>query len=199
MVSDAGSSECVVIDCGAFFPEERKAVCQYIRGEGLKLSHVLLTHGHLDHVFGVDTLYGEFGVSPRLHSADIPLYEHFDQQAANFLGVRLHQEMPPITETMADGDTVDFGSHTINVVHTPGHSPGSVILYIKDEDVAFTGDTLFRMSIGRTDLEGGSWSQLENSLRSVGSLLPGNVRLYCGHGPATVMADELRYNPYMRV
>lgn len=199
MVSDTESHEAVVIDCGAFFPEERKAVCQYISDEGLTLSHVLLTHGHLDHVFGVDTLYKEFGVSPKLHSGDIPLYNHFDQQAMSILGVSLHQDMPAITDTLEEGRPLTFGSHRIDIIHTPGHSPGSVILYIKDEDVAFTGDTLFRMSIGRSDLEGGSWPQLEKSLMRIGSLLPSNVKLYCGHGPATVMADELRYNPYMRI
>jgi glyoxylase-like metal-dependent hydrolase (beta-lactamase superfamily II) len=198
VVSDAVSRECVVIDCGAFFPEERKAICQYITGEGLKLSHVLLTHGHFDHVFGVDTLYKEFGLSPRLHSSDVPLYEHFDQQTTNFLGVSLHQDMPAVGSPLVEGKTVSFGQHIIDVIHTPGHSPGSVVLYIKNEDVAFTGDTLFRMSIGRTDLEGGSWSELESSLKRLGTLLPSNVKLYCGHGPASIMADELRFNPYLR-
>ena len=198
MVSDADTNEAVVIDCGAFFPEERQAVCQYIRSERLTLSRVLLTHGHLDHVFGVDTLYKEFGISPCLHNGDIPLYQHFDQQAMSILGVSLHQDMPAISCMLEEGQPLSFGRHSIDVIHTPGHSPGSVILYIKDEAVAFTGDTLFRMSIGRTDLQGGSWQQLEDSLRKIATLLPSHVTLYCGHGPATTMADELRYNPYLR-
>ena len=99
---------------------------------------------------------------------------------------------------IADGDTLTLGHHRLQVLHTPGHSPGSVVLWCQEEGVAFTGDTLFRMSVGRTDLPGGSFDDLCRSLQRLARLLPQETRLLTGHGPATLMSDELRYNPYLR-
>lgn len=198
VVSDA-TGEAVVIDPGAFFPEERQAVTAYIRERGFTLRHILCTHGHLDHIFGVDTLHNDFGLSARLHPADVPLYEHLNQQALAMLGITLKLTVPPAGAPLTPDEPVVFGQTQMHVIHTPGHSPGSVVLYIKDEATAFSGDTLFRMSVGRTDLEGGSWEQLMDSLQTLAQLLPPETKVLCGHGPATTIGDELHYNPYMRV
>ncbi len=195
VVSDA-SGEAAVIDCGAFYPEERQAVVRYLNEKGLTLQHVLCTHAHFDHIFGVDTLYETFGVRPRLHAADNAIYAHMGRQATAMLGVTYDHAMPPLGDELHDGDRITLGSLELRVLHTPGHSPGSVVFYIEDEKVLFAGDTLFRMSVGRTDLEGGSWQQLMSSLQRVLKPLPADVTVYTGHGPATRMGDEVAMNPY---
>ena len=110
----------------------------------------------------------------------------------------ISEEQPPIGRLLAEGDTISFGSHQLTVFHTPGHSPGSVLFYCADEKALFTGDTLFRMSIGRTDLEGGSWKQMEESLQRIASTIPQDVRIFAGHGLQSTMSDELQYNLYLR-
>ena len=192
------SKEAVVIDCGAFFDAERKAVVNYLKDNHLQLLHVLCTHAHFDHIFGLDTLYEEFGIKPRLHHADQSIYDRTNQQVMAFMGMSLHLDMPPLDKDLQDGENISFGHHQLKVLHTPGHSPGSVLFYIKEEKVLFAGDTLFRMSVGRTDLEGGSWQQLMESLSTVVSQLPDDVKVYTGHGPSTIIGDEKRMNPYFR-
>lgn len=198
VVSDDATRQCAVIDCGAFFDAERRAVVRYIREGGLTLSQVLCTHAHFDHVFGLDTLYAEFGIRPRLHPADEFIYTNMPAQVASFMGIGYDAAMPPLGESLTDGELIALGSHQLRVLHTPGHSPGSVLFYLEAERMLFAGDTLFRMSVGRTDLEGGSWTQLLDSLRRVVAQLPPDVKVYSGHGPTTTIGDEQRLNPYFR-
>ena len=198
VVSD-NTREAVVIDCGAFYAEERQAVVNYLNGNHLQLRHVLCTHAHFDHIFGLDTLYGEFGIKPRLHPAESYNYQEMSRQVALFLGVSFDNPMPPLGEMLTDGELISFGEHTLRVIHTPGHSPGSVLFYCESEKVLFAGDTLFRMSVGRTDLEGGSWQELMNSLHQIVAKLPADVKVYTGHGPCTTIGEEKAMNPYFRV
>jgi glyoxylase-like metal-dependent hydrolase (beta-lactamase superfamily II) len=195
IVSDE-THEAVVIDCGAFYDAERRAVVNYIKNQGLTLCHVLCTHAHFDHIFGLDTLYEEFGVKPRLHAADERIYHGMSHQVAAFFGMPYDRSMPPLGDPLTHGATIGLGSHSLKVLHTPGHSPGSVLFYCESERVLFAGDTLFRMSVGRTDLEGGSWQQLMQSLHNVVAPLPANVTVYTGHGTTTTIGDEVRLNPY---
>lgn len=190
--------EAVVIDCGAYFDEERQAIPQFIRNQGLTLCHVLCTHGHLDHCFGNDTLYDEFGIKPCVHSEDEFLMKDLAQQASGFFGMDYDHPTPPIGHYLSDGETISFGSHQLKVIHTPGHTPGGVTFYCPEETVAFSGDTLFRMSVGRTDFERSSWKDLVESLHRLKRELPDNVTVYCGHGPVTRMIDEKQMNPYIR-
>jgi len=190
--------EAVVIDCGAYYDTERAAIVQFIRDEKLILRHVLCTHGHLDHCFGNDTLYEELGVKPEIHQQDDFLVRDLAQQAADFFGMPYSHPTPPVGHFLSEGETVSFGSHQFVVIHTPGHTPGGVTFYCKDEQIAFTGDTLFRMSIGRTDFEGSSWSDMLKSLRRLSQVLPADTTVYPGHGPKTTMREELAMNPYLR-
>jgi len=198
VVSDETTKEAAVIDCGAFYDQERQAVVSYLKDNGLTLQHVLCTHAHFDHIFGLDTLYETFGVKPRLHAADNDIYAHMGRQVASMLGTSYDHVMPPLGVALHDGDRIAMGSLELRVLHTPGHSPGSVVFYIEDEKVLFAGDTLFRMSVGRTDLEGGSWQQLMSSLQQVLKPLPADVTVFTGHGPATKIGDEVMMNPYLR-
>ena len=198
VVSDDESKEAVVIDCGAFYDAERRALAAYINDNGLLLRHVLCTHAHFDHVFGLDTLCAEFGIAPRLHAADVAIYDAFSQQMRMFMGSDYGLQLPPLGKLLADGEQICFGQHHLRVMHTPGHSPGSVVFYDEAEKVLFSGDTLFRMGVGRTDLQGGSWQQLMQSLHDVLATLPPDVKVYPGHGPATTIGEEVRMNPYLR-
>ena len=197
VVSDE-SHEAVIIDCGVMYQEEGIAITQYIRDNGLHPVHLLCTHGHFDHCMGNGLIYREFGLKPEAHTGDQFLMETMQQQTTDILGVALPMEVPPVGRYLTDNDTITFGSHTLRILHTPGLTPGGVTYYCKEEGIAFSGDTLFRMSIGRTDFDGGSYEQIVHSLREVLAVLPPDTKVYPGHGPETTIADEIRYNPYMK-
>ncbi|MBQ9669172.1 MAG: MBL fold metallo-hydrolase [Prevotella sp.] len=197
IVSDE-TRECVIIDCGAYYEAERKAIVDYLRNEGLSPRHLLCTHGHMDHVFGADTIFEAFGLKPEIHREDEELLLSMDQQTRDMMGVGYDRPMPAVGRYLEDGDTVNFGSHELQVIHTPGHSPGGVVFYCEAERVVFTGDTLFRMSVGRTDLHRGSWPQLMESLAKRLAPLPADTIVYPGHGPASNIGDEVRMNPFFR-
>ena len=197
VVSDE-SHEAVIIDCGVMYQEEGIAITQYIRDNGLHPVHLLCTHGHFDHCMGNGLIYREFGLKPEAHIGDQFLMETMQQQTTDILGVALPMEVPPVGRYLTDKDAITFGSHTLRILHTPGHTPGGVTYYCKEEGIAFSGDTLFRMSIGRTDFDGGSYEQIVHSLREVLAVLPPDTKVYPGHGPETTIADEIRYNPYMK-
>lgn len=190
------SGECVVVDCGAWYEPERQAVLQCIRSNGWTPKHLLCTHGHVDHNFGIDTLYEAYGLQPEVHADDAYYMNDLNGWAVQFIGYRPENTYPAIGRLLADGDTVSFGHHTLQVIHTPGHSRGSVCFYMADEHLLLTGDTLFRRSIGRTDLHGGSMMQIIQSLRQL-SQLPDETQILPGHGPGSTMGDELRTNPFL--
>ena len=171
VVSDE-SHEAVIIDCGVMYQEEGIAITQYIRDNGLHPLHLLCTHGHFDHCMGNGLIYREFGLKPEAHTGDQFLMETMQQQTTDILGVALPMEVPPVGRYLTDKDAITFGSHTLRILHTPGHTPGGVTYYCKEEGIAFSGDTLFRMSIGRTDFDGGSYEQIVHSLREVLAVLP---------------------------
>ena len=195
VVSDE-TKECVIIDCGAFYPEERNAITHYIQKSELKPVHLLVTHGHLDHNFGNDTIYKEFGLKPEVSQGDEKLMKGLKHQAETFYQMQLDTDFPPIGHFFEEDEVIKFGNHEFKIIETPGHSNGSVTFYCEAEHVAFTGDTLFKSSIGRTDFPGGSMFRIINSLRHLG-MLPDEVQVLPGHGEATSIGEELAHNPYM--
>ena len=197
VVSDAGS-DCVIIDCGAFYDEEQAAIAQYIETRGLRPVRLVATHGHIDHNFGNGFIYSRYGLAPEVHEADERLMNSLNEQSMMFIGMPVRDVLPPVGAYLHDGDTIDFGSHSLTVIATPGHSAGSAFLYCEQENIAFSGDTLFRMSIGRTDLETGSYDDIIKSLAAIARRLPDETLILPGHGPKTTLADEKRMNPYLR-
>ena len=195
VVSD-DTSECVIVDCGAFYEAERKAIVEYIRDNNLQPRLLLCTHGHVDHNFGIDTICNSFALTPVCHADDLTFMQTLSQQAVQFIGYELDKQYPEVTQFVADGDELTFGTHTIKVIHTPGHSRGSVCFYISDENILLTGDTLFNRSIGRTDLPGGSMMQIIQSLRLLAQM-PDETIILPGHGGHSTMGDELRLNPFL--
>lgn len=195
VVSDE-TRQCVIIDCGAYYEAERKALVAYINDEHLQPVHLLVTHGHLDHNFGNNTVYETFGLQPEVSEADLKMMENLASQAKMFYQLDLNYNFPAVGRTFQPNEVISFGNHQLSVIETPGHSRGSVTFYCKEENVAFTGDTLFKTSIGRTDFPGGSMFQIINSLRLLAQL-PDNTIVYPGHGEPTSIGWELAHNPYM--
>ena len=173
------SETCVVIDPG-YEPETVLAEANRL---GKSIAAILLTHGHFDHVGGVGWLAMETDCPVYLHPEDLTLPESFTAGPLIY------------THTYDEGDTLELAGLSIRVLHTPGHTPGSVCLLA--EDVMFSGDTLFMDSCGRTDFPGGSTAQMRKSLLRLAALET-DCRVLPGHGPATTLAEERKYNPYMR-
>ena len=194
VVSDS-SKECVIIDCGAYYEEERRAIVDYILNDNLKPVHLLVTHGHLDHNFGNNTVFDEFGLKPEAGYGDRELIENLKGQAKDSFSVEVDYDFPAVGHYFDDEEVISFGNHQFSIIPTPGHTPGGVTFYCKEEKVAFTGDTLFKGSIGRTDL-GGSMFMIINSLRELAQL-PDDTTILPGHGDSTTIGDELAHNPYM--
>lgn len=198
IVSDE-TKECVIIDCGAYYDEERSAITRYIDGNSLKPVHLISTHGHFDHNYGIDTIYDAYGLKVEIAAEDDFLITDLPGQFKSIVGVSLNRQFPPVGRYFKTHDAIHFGSHTLQVLKTPGHTPGGVVFYCAEEHIVFTGDTLFRMSIGRTDFERGSYDDLMMSLQQVIAKLPPETIVYSGHGPRTTIAEELRDNPYLRL
>jgi metallo-beta-lactamase family protein len=195
-VIDDETKECVIIDCGALTETEQNAVIAYINDEGLKPVHNLGTHGHLDHHFGDAAILSAFNLQPEVAEGDKVLMQHPREAALQMLGMDLNIDLPAGNLKLTENEEVKFGSHTFKIIRTPGHSPGSVSFYCAEENVLFTGDTLFKGSIGRTDFPGGSMFQIISSLRELAQL-PDKTIVYPGHGPQTSIGFELAHNPYM--
>lgn len=184
-----------VVDPG-FEPE---AIIEEVARASLTPELILLTHAHLDHAWGAAAVKQAF---PRarlmLHPDDRPLFHNLAMQA-RMLGFAAP---PEVTEdgTLEDGDRLRFGDVELLVRHTPGHSPGHVVLLHEDADspVAVVGDVLFAGSIGRTDLWGGDYGQLERSIRQILYRLPARTRVVCGHGPDTTIGEEMASNPFVQ-
>lgn len=190
------TGEAVIIDCGAFYPEERQAIVDYITTNNLTPKHLLATHGHLDHNFGNNTICDVFHLQPEVSHRDKNLIDTLKNQGRHFYNMELDYDFPPVGHYLEDNEIITFGNHGISVIETPGHSKGSVVFYIPTENVLFSGDTLFYRSIGRTDFAEGSMFMIINSLHRLAQL-PDNTRVLPGHGIETTIGDELAHNPYM--
>lgn len=180
----------VVVDPGGD-AEEILAACSR---QGLSIGRVLLTHGHIDHIMAVDVIRESGGASAAIHSADRLLYEGAAMQAAMF-GLD-GDPLRPVDGFLAHGNELEVDGFLIRVLHTPGHSPGSVSFHLPEEGVLLTGDTLFAGGVGRTDLWGGSWKKLQASLAVILELDPA-TRILPGHGQESTIGGELRGNPFL--
>jgi glyoxylase-like metal-dependent hydrolase (beta-lactamase superfamily II) len=183
LLQKRGSQEALVIDPG-FQAEE---VLDLLDKQQLRCDLVLITHGHVDHVNGVP-LFRRRGIEVRMHPADQAILN----VTLNIPGVT---EDPVEIEGQLDEGIFEWHGIPIEVIHTPGHSPGSVSLLIGG--VLFSGDTLFRRSVGRTDLPGSSWKELEESIRTKLYTLPAEVAVYSGHGDPTAVGEEAAENPFV--
>ena len=197
----SAGGEAALVDPGTATREERRLVEDYLEAEGLTVRHLLLTHGHLDHVFGCAHFARTLGGAAehggwQMHPADGPLLQNAAVQGETF-GVRVDPP-PPAAHDLADGDTLAVGGVALRVVHVPGHSPGSVAFYDEAGGQLVGGDVLFQGSIGRTDLWQGDLDTLLASIRDRVLTLPDDTAVHSGHGPATTVGAERRSNPFLR-
>ena len=188
LVVDRASDDAVMVDPG----DDGADLIAGIQAAGATLRAIWLTHAHFDHVGAVRALREHFGVPAFLHEADIPMFEAGPFQAASY-GIPFDGDEVP-SERFVEGQGVRVGGLSFTVMHTPGHSPGHVVLH--GHGVALVGDCLFAGSIGRTDLPLGNAAELGRSLRRIVALPPG-TRVLPGHGPPTTVAEEKRSNPWV--
>jgi glyoxylase-like metal-dependent hydrolase (beta-lactamase superfamily II) len=224
ILGDAETCEALVLDPG----DEVERIEEILARHRLKVRAIVSTHAHIDHVGGLALLAKSTGAPVLMHAADLPLYDILAIQAT-FVGLPAPQKTE-VDQTLREGDSVRWGSFAARVFHTPGHSPGSIALYLPEEaagddapsaareiagtaeagstrdraadtdnvPLLFAGDTLFAGSIGRTDLWGGSYRQLIDSIREKLLALPDRTLVFPGHGDPTTIGDERETNPYLR-
>ncbi|MBZ5668537.1 MAG: MBL fold metallo-hydrolase [Acidobacteriia bacterium] len=193
VLGDEATGEAVVIDPG----DEIERVQQILAKDRLHVKYIVATHAHIDHVGGVQKLQQATGAAVLMHQADLPLYQNLALQA-EWLGVP-----PPgvvnVDQFLKEGDTLRCGALTLEVLHTPGHSPGSLSLHLPGEkQLILSGDTLFQGSIGRTDLWGGSFDEILRSIRHRLLIFPDATPVFPGHGPSTTIGEERKSNPFLQ-
>ena len=187
--------ECVVVDCGCGTENECSRLRKFIADNHLKPVLILNTHGHFDHVMGNAFLAKTYNIKSYIHAGDKEMLV----QAANIaMGFGYKVENPPPPEGgLEDGQILRFGQSALQVLHTPGHSEGSVCFYAPEGHFILTGDLLFQGCIGRTDLPGGDYEEIMESLSTKIVPLPDDTVVYPGHGPATTIREEKLTNPYI--
>lgn len=196
VVFDPESRECAIIDPGMMGIEEENAMRNFIARENLKVTHLINTHLHIDHAVGDLFVSQTYGVPLEAHAADLPLMDRIRQQAEMF-GIKEKVNVCKAGKLLKEGNKIDVGNSHLIVLHVPGHSPGSIVLYAPDEDVVYAGDVLFAGSVGRTDLPGGSHAQLIRGIKEKLLPLPDKTMVYPGHGPATTIGRERVSNPFL--
>ncbi len=194
------AGEAAVIDPGTASGEERERVHSYIERNRLTVRHLLLTHGHIDHILGCSHFATRYGPTAEsggwaLHPADLEMLQGARIQGEMF-GIKV-TEPPAPTRELAHGDHIALGETTLEVRHAPGHSPGSVLFVDHASGQVIGGDVLFQGSIGRTDLWGGDMETLLTSIREQLLTLPDETIVYSGHGPSTTVGTERRTNPFL--
>lgn len=187
------SKSCVIIDPGCYDREEQEVLVQFIDANQLKPEAILLTHAHLDHIFGVDFLQKHYGLDCYIHEKDLFTLQMGERSAALY---GIPGFVPPAipNKLIQAGDLLTFGSMSFKVLFTPGHCVGHVVFYNAQQQFVINGDVLFAGSYGRTDLPGGDLEVLKDSIFNVLFKLPEDTTVYCGHGPETTIGKEKRTN-----
>jgi len=188
-------NECLIIDPGCYFSEEKDELKDFITQSGLQPRMLLNTHCHLDHVFGNKYVAETYGLTLQLHEKEKLLLDYaptsglmYNMPFDNYAGEYIYLE---------EGDLVKLGEDELRVIEAPGHSPGHICFYCAKQNFIISGDVLFNRSIGRTDLPGGDHQTLLKNIREKLFVLPGETVVYSGHGPVTTIGEEKRENPFL--
>ena len=188
-------NECIIIDPGCYFEQEKEELQSFIEKSKLQPKMLLNTHCHLDHVFGNKFISEAYELTLQIHAKEEALLQMapssglmFDLPFDNYTGKLIF---------IKEGDIISLRDDQLEVIHAPGHSPGSVCFYCARQKFIIGGDVLFYRSIGRTDLPGGSHEDLIRNIKGKLFKLPPDVKVYSGHGPETTIGDEMKMNPYL--
>ncbi|WP_029904833.1 MBL fold metallo-hydrolase [Prevotella sp. 10(H)] len=192
------TKECVIIDPGCFFPDEKAHLLDFILDNDLVVKHLLNTHLHFDHIFGNNFIKEQFHLDTEANKGDEFLLEQLPTQLQMFGFKNENMEVPKIGKYLKENDVVTFGNQRMIVLEIPGHSPGSIVFYNQDAGCVFAGDVLFRGSVGRTDLAGGSHEKLIDGIKKKLLTLPRETVVYSGHGPLTTIGEEMKSNFYLQ-
>jgi len=192
LIADPVSREAVVIDPSF----DADIISEQIQQRNWHLSNIWLTHAHFDHIAGINALTRalSYTIGIGIHPADLELWQQGG--GARFFGLEIDPGPKP-NQFFYHGQKLFLGAEAVEVRHTPGHTPGHVIFYASENEIAFCGDLIFNRGIGRTDLPGGSQNELLNSIRTQVLVLPPQTRLLSGHGPETTVGEEAVENPFL--
>ena len=189
-------NECLIIDPGCYFPEEKDELKAFITQSGLTARMLLNTHCHLDHVFGNKFIAESYELTLQLHEKEKHMLElaptsglMYDMPFDNYVGEYIY---------VKEGDIVKLGDDELKVIEAPGHSPGHICFYCAKQNFIISGDVLFNRSIGRTDLPGGNLETLLKNIREKLFVLPDETIVYSGHGAVTTIGEEKKYNPFLQ-
>lgn len=189
------TNECVIVDAGCYSDSEHSRLVKFIEDNQLKPVKLLNTHGHFDHVMGNAFVLSKWNIPSYLNKGDLPQVAR-SKSYGGYFGYEFSSPGDNFID-IEDGDIISYGHSSLKVLYTPGHSRGGVAFYNEAEHFVLSGDSLFAGSIGRTDLPGGDYDDLINSIRTRLLVLPPDTAVYPGHGPATTIGSELAENPFL--
>jgi len=189
------TGECCIVDPGCYFGNERNELKEFIQTSGLTPKYLLNTHCHLDHVFGNKFIHDEYHLTLHFHMKEQLLFDNAPASGLMF-GLPFDQYKGPVTY-IDEKTVIVLGNDRFEILFTPGHSPGSISFYCKEQQFVIAGDVLFKLGIGRTDLPGGNFETLIESIREKLFPLPEDVIVYPGHGESTTIGFEKRSNPFL--
>ena len=197
LIWDEITNECAVIDPGCYNETEEKKLAGFISLNNLNVKYLLCTHCHIDHIIGCSFIKETYNPLFLVPEHDLPLLQNAGQQASTF---HLKLKAPPAHDNIITEDLVLYlGDKKLNFIYTPGHTPGEYCIYLKDESICITGDVLFKDGIGRTDLWGGNYNTLIDSIKNKLFALPDDVTIYPGHGENSKIGIEKTQNQFLKL
>lgn len=191
------SKKCIIIDPGCYEQNEKLELVRFIVDNELEPVKLINTHCHIDHVLGNRFVAEKWSLDLEMHELDLPTL-HSVKDYCQLYGFHNYEESPDPSTFLKEGDKIHFGNSSLDVLFTPGHAPGHIVLYSNEQHFVIGGDVLFQMSIGRTDLPGGDYDTLINSIKDKLLPLDEQTKVYSGHGPSTTIGYEKTNNPFLK-
>lgn len=188
------SGSCIIVDAGCYTRGEQEELASFINNNALKPEKIINTHGHFDHLLGNSFCREKYHIPFYIHKDDVDMVAGAEKMA-NFFGISLNPVCPP-DSLLKEGDKITLGESFLEVIHLPGHSPGGIAFYNKEQNFLLSGDSLFRGSIGRTDFPGGNENSLIKAIKEKIMVLPEETIIYTGHGPETTVKIEKQTNQF---
>ena len=187
--------DAIIIDPGCYHSKEKEQLKQFVKENNLTIKILINTHCHIDHVLGNKFIKDQYNVPLFIHKTEVPYLKAVSSYAPNYGFIKYEESIAD--QFIDEGEKIKFGKSELDILFVPGHSPGHIALVSREQNFCIGGDVLFQQSIGRTDLPGGNFDDLINSIKSKLFIQDDNMKVYPGHGPATTIKDEKKYNPFL--